>query len=343
MMYKKLKMVTDRFRAYLSKLNFILKRNPKVIKCKDIRASKYIPEPYRAVFILSADFELAWAWRYAKTLENPREQAKNLAGISRRNIPKILELCNKYNIPITWATVGHLLLEKCNKNGKLAHSHLRRLPYHENRYWRFNKGDWFQDDPANNCHASPEWYAPDLVREIMSTSVRHEIACHTFSHIDCRDGICPPEVFEDEINECLKIAKEWGIEMKSFVHPGDTIGNLKLLRDLGFTSYRINYGNVLSFPRKDKYGLWELQGTAELAYRKEWSIDYHIWRYKKIVDRAIRYSRLCHFWFHPSCDERVIDLIFPYFFEYINSLNNKGLLLITTTGDYIDYIEKNEQ
>lgn len=332
----------SKVKALLSKINFRLNRNPKVVKFNSIRPSKYIPEPFKAVFILSADFELAWAWRYVKTVENPKEQAENLARISRRNIPKILELCNKYNIPVTWATVGHLLLEQCSKNRTLAHSYLRRLPYHENRCWRFNKGDWFEDDPGNNWRASPEWYAPDLVREIMTTSVRHEIGCHTFSHIDCRDGICPPEVFKDEINECLKIAKEWGIEMKSFVYPGNLIGNLELLRDLGFTSYRTNYRNVLSYPMKDENGLWELPSTVELAYRKEWSVDYHIWRYKKIVERAMNYGRICNFWFHPSCDERVIDLIFPYLFEYINNLSNKGLLLISTTSDYIDYIEKNE-
>jgi peptidoglycan/xylan/chitin deacetylase (PgdA/CDA1 family) len=332
-----------RFKASLSKLNFILKRNPKIVKIKDIDLRKYIPEPFKGVFILSADFELAWAWRYAKSFKNPKEKAKKFAKISRKNIPKILDFCSEYNIPITWATIGHLLLEKCSHNEKLAHSHLRRIPHHENKYWKFNTGDWFEDDPGNNWHVTPEWYAPDLVREIMNSSIRHEIACHTFSHIDCQDGICPPEVFKDEINECLKAAKKWGIELKSFVYPGNLVGNLGLLRDLGFTSYRTDFSNLLSFPRKDEYGLWEMPSTAELAYRKEWSLDYHIWRYKKIVDRAINYGRICSFWFHPSCDERVIDLIFPYFFEYISNLNNKGLLLVTTISDYIDYVEKNEQ
>lgn len=332
-----------KIKAILSKVNFSLNRNPKVVKYSDIDTSKYIPEPYRAVFILSADFELAWAWRYAKAFRNPKEEALNLARVSRRNIPRILEVCDEYNIPITWAIVGHLLLEKCSKDGRLAHSHLRRLPYHENKYWRFDRGDWLEDDPGTDGKASPEWYAPDLIRMILSSKTKHEIACHTFSHIDCSEGICPPEIFEDEIKEWVRIAKEWGIEMKHFVYPGDTIGNLKLLRDLGSTSYRNNCGNVLSFPSKDKYGLWKLPGTAELAYRKEWSVDYHIRRYKTIVDRAIKYRRLCHFWFHPSCNEKMVDLILPNFLEYLKYLENRGLLLITTTSDYIDYLERKNE
>lgn len=341
-MYNKSKMMTNGFRASLSKLNFILKRNPKIVRNKDVDSSRYIPDPYKAVFIFSADFELAWAWRYAKAFHNSKEEAINLARISRKNIPKILELCHDYNIPITCATVGHLFLKRCSKDGNLAHSHLRRLPYHENKYWRFNKGDWFEDDPCTDSNASPEWYAPDLIRNILGAKTKHEIACHTFSHIDCRDGICSPEVFEDEVKEWVRIAKEWGIEIKSFVYPGNMIGNLKVLRDLGFTSYRTNCGNVLSFPKKDKYGLWKLPGSAELAYRKEWSVDYHIRRYKTIVDRAIKYRRLCHFWFHPSCDEKFINLIFPPFLEYIDYMRNQNLLFITTTKNYIDYLDQNK-
>ena len=300
-----------------------------------------IPPPYRAVIIISCDFELAWAWRYAKAFENPVNEALKMARISRKNIFRILELCDQAEIPITWATVGHLMLERCKGNGNLAHNALRRIPYHENEYWRFNQGDWFDEDPCTNAQLSPEWYAPDIIKMILNARTKHEIACHTFSHIDCSETICSKEVFEDELKECIKVAKDWGIAMKSFVYPGNFIGNLKTLKESGFKSYRTDYGNFLALPARNQYGLWELQGTAELTYRKEWSMNYHVWRYKKIVDRAIQRRRLCNLWFHPSCNEKVIELIFPPLFEYINSLKNKGLLLITTMKDYTALLEYN--
>jgi len=225
-------------KAILSKVNFWLQRNPIVVKYDDVDYRKYIPAPYKAVFILSADFELALAWRYAKNLQNPKEQAIQLAKLARTNIPLILKLCDEYNISITWATVGHLFLEGCNKNGHLAHPHLKRIPHHENRYWRFNKGDWFDDDPCTDWQTSPAWYAPDLIKMILNAKTKHEIACHTFSHIDCRDEVCPSQILIGEILECQNVAQKYGIKLESFVHPGHTIGNLNTLRNLGFTSFR---------------------------------------------------------------------------------------------------------
>ena len=40
---------------------------------------------------------------------------------TRENVPKILNLCEIYDIPITWATVGHLFLSNCKRVNKIAH------------------------------------------------------------------------------------------------------------------------------------------------------------------------------------------------------------------------------
>ena len=323
-------------KALLSKVNFSLNRNPKLVKYKNVDPSSYIPKPYKAVIILSADFELAWAWRYAKAFQNPKKEAIERAKIARNNMPKILELCDKYNIPITWATVGHLFLENCSKNGHLAHSQLMRLSYHENQYWRYDKGDWFDDDPCTSWATSPEWYAPDLIKMILNSKVQHEIACHTFSHIDCRDEVCPPGTFMKEIKECQKCAQKYGIKLETFVHPGHTIGNLDTLRNLGFTSFRTDYENILGYPENHLNGLWEFKSTMDLTFRKEWSLDYNIFRYKAIVKRALKYNRVCYFRFHPSMDRIFVDKILPVIFEFIDSKRNE--VLVITTKDYINHI-----
>jgi peptidoglycan/xylan/chitin deacetylase (PgdA/CDA1 family) len=322
-------------RSWLSKANFSFGGNPKIERRKEWR--KFIPEPYKAFIIISADFELAWAWQYAKT-QNPYQLSIEKAKQARQNIPKILNLCETYNIPITWATIGHLFLESCQKRGNVPHPKINRLNHFENNYWKFKKGDWFQHDPCSNFKENSEWYAPDLIKLILERSVKHEIGCHTFSHIDCSDDVCPSEVFNSEIEACKSEAEKLGLQLKTFVHPAHTIGNLDNLIKQGFTSFRTDYRNVLGYPIKHNNGLWEFQQTAEFVYRKEWSINYHIYRYKKIIDRAIKSNTVCYFWFHPSFDSIFVEKIMPEIYKYI--AQNRDKIYITTTGEYVEMIER---
>jgi peptidoglycan/xylan/chitin deacetylase (PgdA/CDA1 family) len=298
----------------------------------------FVPQPYRAVLILCADFELAWAWRFAKGIPQTKHEALRLARIARRNIPRIIDACEIYDIPITWATVGHLLLSKCDGKEGCPHGHLKRIPYHVNRYWEFCTGEWYDDDPCATWRTAPEWYAPDLIKNIINSNVNHEIACHTFSHIDCSDSVCTPDILEGEINECTKHAQKYGIEMKSFVHPGHTIGNLQTLKTLGFTSYRTDRQNVLGLPIRHNSGLWELRTSAEIYYREEWSYDYHVYRLRSIIDRGIKHKRIIYFRFHPSFREIVVPRIMKPMLSYIAKLRERGTLLVTNTREYVDYL-----
>jgi len=321
-------------KSYLSKLKFGLGFNPSVERTEDYR--KYIPAPYDSAVLFYADYELAWAWRYSKSLINNKSEIEKIAGRERENIPGILALCEKHNIPITWATVGHLFLGECKRESGLAHPEIPRNKYFVNEYWSYSSGDWFDDDPCGNYRDNPEWYCPDLIEMILNSKVKHEIGCHTFSHIDCRDEVCSPEVFEAEISECKRLAGEKNLSLKSFVHPGHTIGNLESLKKLGFDSFRTDYGNILGYPEKHKSGLWEIKGTMELAFRKKWSVDYNFKFYKTIIDRAIKNNSLCVFWFHPSFDKVFLDDIFPEILSYLDSRADK--VLITTAGEYTDIL-----
>jgi peptidoglycan/xylan/chitin deacetylase (PgdA/CDA1 family) len=324
-------------KSSLSKLKFNLGFNPEIQKLNDFR--KYIPGSYKAVILIYADFELAWAWRYSKDLISKKEEVLNIAQKERENIPGILKLCEQYNIPITWATLGHLFLEKCEKKNGIAHPEIKRIDFFENDYWIFNKGDWFDDDPCSNYENSPEWYCPDLIKNITGSNVKHEIGCHTFSHIDCRDEVCSTEVFESEINICKELAGKYKIELKSFVHPGHTIGNLDNLARLGFSSYRTDNGNILGYPVKHSNGLWEIKGTMELAYRKKWNVEFNIEFYKKIVDRAIKNNSVCTFWFHPSFDKLFLADIYPELLNYINE--KRSDVFLTTAGEYVNLLNNN--
>ncbi len=328
--------VHKKIKSILSQVNFALNRNPFIEHSP--HRDFYIPSGHEAVITITADFELAWAPRYSKIAQIKQGYAEFLARRERRNLPCILDLCERYHIPVTWATVGHLFLPACKRNNGTAHAEIPAVPPYNDTYWDFNGDDWFEFDPCTDYKTAPEWYAPDLIRKILASKIEHEIGCHTFSHINCRDGICPPELFRSEIFLCQKEAEKLGVVLKSFVHPGHTIGNLDVLARLGFSSFQTDSGNILGYPVKHANGLWELKRTYEFVYRKEWSVGYHIYRYKKIIDRAIKHQAVCNFWFHPSLPELFVDIMMPEIFNYIQTRIHR--IYLNTVSNYTEYLHE---
>jgi len=325
-------------KSYLSKLKFILSLNPKVDTYKSSEKIEYIPEGYKAVVLISADFEMAWASRYSMNYLKPLEQTLESGRLSRKNIPLILDLCDKYSIPVTWATVGHLFLKECKPEKGIRHPELKRLPHFQNTYWKFDSGDWFDYDPGTDFQTNPEWYAPDLIESILKSKTKHEIGCHTFSHIDCSDQNCPDEVFASEVIACQKAAAEFGVKLSSFVHPGHTVGHIKDLADFGFNCYRSDAENVIGYPIRHIEGIWELRNTAQIETRIGWSDQYQVWRLKEIVKMAMQHKSVCNIWFHPQIkDSKFVQSVFGGLFEFLDA--NRKYIWITTFNEYISFLD----
>lgn len=271
----------------------------------------------KAPLIISVDLELAWAWRFVKAVADPQATALLKADQTRRNLPVLLRLFDDFNVPVTWATVGHLFLEHCGRKAGRPHPDLPRLPYFENEYWRYTDGDWFDGDPCSNQRSAPAWYAPDLLKAILSAKAKHEIACHTFSHIDSSDEHCSPEVMGAELTECQRLAGEWGIQLKSFVFPGNLVGNLPSLKKHGFTSYRWHGRYELDVPQRDEFGLWRIPGGVCWEKPAGWPVKAWIRALCRCVDRALETSMVLHLWFHPSCEPLDVEEVFPAVLDYI--------------------------
>lgn len=321
-------------RSQLSKLKFAMGYCPKIEKRRD--AASFLPPNFQAVVTITADFELAWAPRYNNTVANPLQFALKLARRERSNVPKILHVCEQFNIPITWATVGHLFLKSCKGNEHKKHAEIPKVPAYKGRYWDFDGKDWFEYDPCTGLREDPEWYAPDLIEAFIESEVDHEIGCHTFSHIDCREEVCPTELFQSEVSLCQQLASERGLRLTSFVHPGHTIGHLDTLTQLGFTSFQSDPGNILGYPIRHSNGIWELQRTMEFAYRSGWSDDYQAYRLMKTVDRALATQAVCNFWFHPSFPTAMVEKVLPNLMAHIQDRRNE--IWMGTVGKYVDYL-----
>ncbi len=319
-------------------ISFEVGRNPRVMP-RPAKYRAFIPPQVDGVVIISADFELGWAWRYAKGLADARAESEQYARRARKNIPVILDLCERYDVPITWATVGHLFLDRCRKNGTgIAHPELERLDYFENKWWRYASGDWFEHDPCSSLQENDAWYAPDLVRQIMDSRVGHEIGCHTFSHIDCREEVCPEAVINSELRASQTAAERFGLRLESFVFPGHTMGNFKAIRAQGYTSVRTNYVNEIGYPSKDEYGLWRFPATAEIIMNPAWSERYNLYRYRKIIGRTVKHRALTNLWFHPSLDGETAPLLFETIFQYLRSYGER--IWVTTMRDYTRWLEE---
>ncbi len=309
--------------GYLTKVAFKINRKPSV----KISENKYFPNNAKGGFVISADFELAWAWRYSKKSKNPLELAMKKAKQARLNIPYLLKLFEDFNFPITWATVGHLFLENCKKGD---HDWMNKIPNFDD-HWNFTTGSWYDHDPYSNYQSAPEWYAPDLIDLILKAKTGHEIGCHSFSHLHFKDHICPSDVADDDLKACVIAAKHWGITLKSIVFPGGTNGNYKALAKHGFTNYRQNSSYDLFYPEFGEEGMIKLPSSFSIEDMEfNWSKEYYLYRYKKYIDSAIESGTVCHGWFHPSENPWIFKEVLPDLLKYAVELREKGLLYIGT-------------
>jgi len=290
----------DKIYKSLDYLSLLTGYRPKVKK-HDLQ--NLLKKENKGGVVISADFELAWAFRYSKKVNNPEKMAQQ----ARQNFPTYLKLFDEYNIPITWATVGHLMIESCNKGD---HDWMHRLPYFgSNHKWAFTSGDWFDCDPYTNYKKNNSWYAPDLIEAIQKSKVNHEIGCHTFSHIDFSDENCPSTVAEDEIKACLSAAEPWGIKLQSMVFPGGTYGNIEILKKYGISTYRRNFKEKLAIPYKDKDNLIVSHTTQMIGLSNpNYSVQFLAFRIIKMIQKAIFTNTVAHLWFHPS-DPAAIEIL----------------------------------
>jgi peptidoglycan/xylan/chitin deacetylase (PgdA/CDA1 family) len=319
-----------RYQSILSKIVFELTTKP-YVRHDNIEVGRKFPGGEKGGLIISADFEMSWAFRYSKKNKNYLELGRQ----ERKNFPVIVKLLDDYNIPVTWATVGHLFLKECKKGD---HDWMHRIPHFDD-HWKFTGGDWFDHDPCTDYLKNGEWYAPDLIEQILQSQVAHEIGCHTFSHIDCTYKNCPPQVIDDELAACTLASAKYGLKLSSIVFPGGTAGNFEILKKHGYRIYRKNIKEELAYPFYDDFGILISPTSSSIGNNGlGWSKEYYMYRFRKYIDKAIKTNTIAHFWFHPSIDEWSLREVFPQLLKYASEKRDSGKLWIGTMGAIADHI-----
>lgn len=287
----------------------------------------------KASVSISADFEHNWAFRAWPP------DVRNQNGINeRKNVPNLIELLEQYSIPITWAAVGHLFLESCERGaGGLAHPNMPRPPVNG----RF-QGDWYMHDPCTNLRKDPLWYAPDLIQDIIDSNVPHEMGTHSFSHIDCSLKYSSRELVLREIEECRRVMEPFGVQPKSLVFPHNETeySYAELLFDLDIIALRHRDKKVrLSYPERLESGNYRIYESMNLRTTRHY--DY-VDKVKIFVEEAAKRRAAYHIFFHPSDPTELFEDEFRRIVKYFHEEREKRRIWVTTMGELAAYCEARE-
>ena len=192
------------------------------------------------IFVVSLDFELQWGTFDHISLQ----QRKPILHNTRRVIPQILELFERYDIHATWATVGFLFCDgkdellSCIPDELPAYVNMKRSPY--------THLDGLGQDEEND----PFHFAPSLINRIANTRGQ-EIGSHTLSHFYCLEDGATLASFRADLIAAQSIAMKQDYQMRSLVLPRNqyTPSHLEAAADMGFQVFRGNEKSRLYRPR----------------------------------------------------------------------------------------------
>ncbi len=180
------------------------------------------------IFVISLDFELYWGMRDVISVDG---YSKHLDGTPRA-VEEMLKLYDKYDIHVTWATMGFLF---CKDRDEVKTYQPKILPnYKDDTINLYSYMD--NNDIKNEYH-----FAPKSI-ELIKSYKNQEIATHTFSHYYCLEEGQNEDSFYEDLKACQRIATEKNIKLTSLVFPRNQYNEkyLEVIKKAGITSYRGN-------------------------------------------------------------------------------------------------------
>jgi peptidoglycan/xylan/chitin deacetylase (PgdA/CDA1 family) len=277
---------------------------------------------------ISIDLELAWGFWDILTPEIVR-----LAETAERPIcDKLIELFDRYHIPVTWAVVA-AVLDRTSAQGR----------------------------PGNEA----SWYAPEIIDRIRAAKTVHEIGSHGGRHV-YYDRMTTAEAAAD-IAFIKQVHRDNALALDSFVFPRNAVGYLDLLAQAGLRAFRgpdtgwvrlapklgSRAGKIVTFADKilpfppaparaqTTNGLVDIPGSMLLPGRDG---------ARRFIYPAVSRAKLAmglgwarssgqtfHFWFHPCnfyyrADEQFATL--DWFLQRAAEEASRGRIEICTMGSY---------
>ncbi len=302
----------------------------------------------KSVFIISLDLELMWGAINTENYALITLLKKAGGGRYRKYIDFLLDAMERYEIPATWATVGHLFLDNCKSENGVPHPNMPRP-----------RDDWYRNDPCTNLSQNSLYYGKDIIEKILSNSVEHEIGYHSFSHpifSEITRGVA-----EAEIRKGIELAKDFGIDLKSFVFPHNKIGHLDVLKENGFKIFRgkppsrynirqnllnriINgaINKLIALPVSPiwKNGIWMI--PSSMSFFDPLIPFSRLPRAKYGLDRAIHHGQVFHIWMHPwnLLSHKSLKRDIEVFLRYVARKRDQGEIEVMTMGNFSDQLDE---
>lgn len=299
-------------------------------------------------FVLSIDTELAWGTRGDAFYRTDYERTRDVIG-------RLLALLARYEIPATWAVVGHLFLDSCARDAKgVLHPEIVRP-----EGWT-GKNDWFLMDPGTSRLHDPIWYGDDVIDLIKSCAYPQEIGSHSFSHFYA--DACSRESFASDTAEAVRVSREAEVAPVAYVFPQNRVNHLDVLREQGFTCYRGSdenwYRRLPKLLKKvahmvDDYfiptapavqprlesGLVNIPGSWFYGHARGWAkylpVRMRVAKVKAGLRAAMNEKGVFHLWFHPfnlASDPEGLLQGLEDIFKYVQELRVAGKLETSSMG-----------
>ena len=188
-----------------------------------------------ASLVISLDYELMWGMM---DLPNAKQYGQTNVDNVHKAICEMLKLFEKYQVKVTFATVGLLMCQDVEEVVSIAPS---LIP----SYTKMGLSPYGNYLDSVKLAKSSLYFSPNTV-ELLKDSNIVEIGTHTFCHYYCWEEGQTIEEFDADIKTAVEVAAKKNIKVKSIVFPRNNVNEdyLSVCHKYGITSYR---GNALNF------------------------------------------------------------------------------------------------
>lgn len=320
--------------------------------------------------IISLDFELHWGRFDKYSPEDYLTYYRN----TRKVIPRILDLFDKYQIHATWATVGMLMADNWEEwetfsPEVLPHFQSKKLSAY---YWK---------DQLLPVHRDA-FFAPELVKLILDVP-NQELGSHTFAHYYTGMQGSTQEGFLADLEAAQKISKsKFNQTLQSLVFPRNQYNQVSIetAARAGFEFVRTNPGDWFwkntadespvkkvfrtgdtlfpmgertSFekPTISRSGMVSIPASRLLRpYRRNSIVNqFRINRIKQELGEASKNFEMYHLWWHPHNfghhpeeNIKVLESILMYVSELRDKSGFNSLNMKDAGTDLVEYIQSNK-
>lgn len=207
-------------------------------------------------FVISLDFEKYWGVFDSLAEKNYQKNLLNVDLV----VDRLLNLSKKYNVKLTFATVGFLF----NKNKA---EYLKNKPKVQPSYRNKLHNPYpLIDKIGNDQDSDPIYFGYNTLKEIISHK-DHEIATHTYCHYYCLEEGQTIEQFESDLILAKTVAKKLDVDIKSIVFPRNQVDPdyLKVCKKNGIISYRGVENHTIYKPNSKEKSKKTLHRALRLA------------------------------------------------------------------------------